>query len=177
MFTEAEAIEAYIRAKDENRPFLMSEAFDEEATLSMVVNSRGISFPPEAHGREAITALLVREFGKTYENVRTLCLSSPPLHGTLQFSCPWLVGMSAKSDGSVRVGCGRYDWTFASYDIPLAKRLTITIDVMQMLSPSTLFEVTDWLFSLPYPWCRLETAFSAAPPLDDLVPLRQWANA
>jgi hypothetical protein len=177
MSTQAQAIEAYIRAKDENRPFLMSEAFDEKATLSMVVNSDSISFPPEAHGREAITAVLVREFGKTYENVRTLCLSSPPLRGALLFSCQWLVGMSSKSDGSVRVGCGRYDWAFRSYDIPLAKRLTITIDVMQMLSPSALFEVTKWLFSLPYPWCPLETAFGAAPPLDELVPLHRWANA
>jgi hypothetical protein len=176
MPTRTDAIEAYIRAKDENRPFLMSQAFDEDATLYMVVNSDAISFPPETHGREAITEVLVREFGKTYENVRTLCLSSPPSNGSSEFSCQWLVGMSSKSGGLVRVGCGRYDWAFRSRGTPLAKSLMITIDVMQMLAPTKLVAVTDWLFSVPYPWCPLETAFGAAPTLDELVPLRRWAG-
>jgi hypothetical protein len=174
--TQTEAIEAYIRAKDENRPFLMSQAFDEEATLSMVVNSDAISFPPQTHGREAITAVLVSEFGKAYENVRTLCLSSPPPNAVSEFSCRWLVGMSSKNDGLVRVGCGRYDWAFRSRATPLVKSLMITIDVMQTLAPPKLVLVTDWLFALPYPWCPPQTAFGAVPPLDELVPVRRWAD-
>jgi hypothetical protein len=56
---QAEAIFAYIRAKDENRPYLMEHAFDRDAALAMVVNSDAISFPPITNGREAITQVLV----------------------------------------------------------------------------------------------------------------------
>lgn len=172
----AEAIVAYIRAKDENRPYLMEHAFDQDAALVMVVKSDAISFPPITSGREAITHILVREFGRTYENVRTLCLGSPPESSETNFSCRWLVGMSAKNDGAVRVGCGRYNWSFRPQVPRLAKRLEITIDVMQILTPPNLSSVTDWLFALPYPWCPIQTAFEAAPQLEQLKPLRQWAD-
>ena len=172
---QAEAIVAYIRAKDENKPYLMERAFDQDAALAMVVKSDAISFPPITNGREAITQVLVRDFGRTYENVRTLCLCSPPESNDTHFSCRWLVGMSAKDGGTVRVGCGRYNWSFGTQASILAERLEITIDVMQVLSADNLSAVTGWLFALPYPWCPIQTAFETAPKLDQLEPLRQWS--
>jgi len=83
--------------------------------------------------------------------------------------------MSAKDGGAVRVGCGRYNWSFGTQASSLAERLEITIDVMQVLSADNLSAVTGWLFALPYPWCPIQAAFETAPKLDQLEPLRQWS--
>jgi len=173
----AEAIAAYLRAKDENRPYLMERAFVPDATLAIVVKSEAIAFPPFTRGRDAITQLLVREFGRTYENVRTLCYGSPPRSTDGRHSCNWLVGMSAKDGGVIRVGVGRYDWTFAAPSPRHAERLDITIDLMQVLAADQLSAVTSWMFALPYPWCPIRTAFATAPRLGSLEPLRRWAEA
>lgn len=174
---QARAIEAYLRAKDENRPFLIAEAFDAAATLEIVVNSGGISFPPSAQGRDAIAQALVRDFGAAFENVRTLCLARPPGRDRDACSCRWLVGMSSKADRTVRVGAGRYVWRFRPQSPRLAGHLTIVIEAMQVLASAALPAVTEWLFALPYPWCPAWRAFSAVPPLEGLEPLRAWARA
>jgi hypothetical protein len=174
MQTAREAIAAYIQSKDENRPYLMRHAFDENATLTIIVKSEAISFPPSTTGCEAITDVLVRGFAQTYENVRTFCLSSPPQPADTKFSCPWLVGMSEKGNRMVRVACGRYDWSFRSQAPRLAEKLAITIDVMQVLSPASLSSVMEWLLQLPYPWCPAETTFEGAPTLKELEPVRHW---
>ena len=154
----------------------MSCAFDDAATLTMVVKAGAISFPPSATGREAITDVLVRGFGQTYENVRTFCLSSPPKSAHTKFSCGWLVGMSEKGNRMVRVGCGRYDWLFQSQNSRLAEQLTITVETMQLLSPDSLAPVMDWLSRLPYPWCPMRMARENAPALKGLDPIRQWMS-
>jgi hypothetical protein len=66
MRSTADAIEAYLRAKDENRPFLMTEAFAEDASFSVVVHSDNIAFPPVTHGRGAITDVLGWIFALPY---------------------------------------------------------------------------------------------------------------
>jgi hypothetical protein len=43
--TAEEVLTTYFRAKDENRPHLMQEAFSETATLEMIVKTDAISFP------------------------------------------------------------------------------------------------------------------------------------
>ena len=169
-----EAVETYIRAKDENRPYLMERAFAEDATLAVVVHSGTISFPPTSMGLESISDVLVRRFAQTYENVFTFCLAPPPESGEVEFSCNWLVGMSEKDSRMVRVGCGRYDWLFQPQGQCLAQRLTITIDLMQSLPPTSLAVVTDWLSKLPYPWCSARKAASDAPPLYELQPIREY---
>lgn len=171
MSAQARAIEAYLRAKDENRPVLMQEAFDAGASLAIVVTSGAITFPPSTQGREAITDVLVREFGATWENVRTLCLSPPPRADDDACSCRWLVGMSSKADRTVRVGVGRYDWRFRAQEPRLVSQLTITSDAIQALAPEALPVVAAWLHSLPWPWCPLRRAFAGAPRLPELAPL------
>ncbi|HYQ61024.1 MAG TPA: hypothetical protein VEP29_08225, partial [Desulfatiglandales bacterium] len=84
------------------------------------------------------------------------------------FSCKWMVGMSERETGAVRVGCGRYDWQFQSGEPFLTRKLTITIDFMQVLPAETLEAIMDWLFGLPYPWCPVQTAVTSAPKVEGL---------
>jgi hypothetical protein len=166
------AIEAYVRGKDENRAHLAARAFAEDAVLSMTVTGDAIAFPPLTRGRDAIVNLLVRDFARTYENVRTLCLTEAPAPDCRAFSCDWLVGMSVKDDRTVRVGCGRYDWTLRRMEAHPVTKLNIVIDTMQLLPPDTLDAVMAWLFASPYPWCSRSVALEALPPLPGLGPVR-----
>lgn len=162
----ADVIDAYLRAKDGNRPHLLRAAFTDTATLRMHVRTAGISFPPGAVGREAIAQLLVSRFNETWENIYTLCVGSPPRAGVTSFACGWLVAMSAKLDRQVRVGCGRYDWVFDA-GTGLARSLVITIDAMETTSWD-VDAMIDWASALPYPWCdarRLESGAPSAPAL------------
>jgi hypothetical protein len=167
----ANPVAVYIRAKDENLPELMRRAFAEDATLEMVVNSGAISFPPFTEGVGSITDVLVTRFNQTFENVRTFCLANPPKPDSTAFSCAWLVGMSEKETGAVRVGCGRYDWSFHAQGLRLANRLRITIEEMEMLPPQDLAAVMNWLSKLPYPWCNSQLALHGAPHVERLEPI------
>jgi hypothetical protein len=153
MTTPSDAVSTYILAKDGNRPFLMKRAFADDAELEMVVRTDAISFPGSAKGLSAIEDILIRRFGIDYENVYTFCLSRPSRADRHHFACHWLVGMSARNGGQVRVGCGRYDWHFASDDSCLVEKLVITIDVMKVFPAIELAVTMNWLSRLPYPWC------------------------
>jgi hypothetical protein len=166
--TGAEAIATYIRAKDGSRPHLMRAAFADDAELEIVVKTGAISFPPFTKGEDAITEVLVRQFSRTFENVYTLCLSAPPTSDRNDFSCAWLVGMTERETSSVRVGVGRYDWSFRS---GLVGRLKISIELMQVLPPEALPSVMEWLSKLPYPWCPIELAARTMPEAKDLRPV------
>ena len=126
----------YFRTNDENRPHLLAQVFSEAARLETIVKTGGIAFPPVVTGLAAITESLVRNFGRTYENVYSFYLARPqPGAHPDTFSCDWLVAMSAKDDGRVRVGCGHYDWHFPSDAPRLADHLMITIEAMPVLAP------------------------------------------
>jgi hypothetical protein len=176
MHTPADAVATYIRAKDENRPHRLSGAFVHDAALEMVVKTAAISFPARSVGLDAIADVLVRKFGQTYENVYTVCLGSPPAGFEAAFECDWLVGMSEKAGGAVRVGCGRYDWRFRSTSPALAERLTITIERMEMLPASALATVMEWLVGLPYPWCPRAAARDGMPALPPLAGIQAFLD-
>ena len=174
MYYAESSIATYIRAKDENRPYLMARAFAEDATLEVIVKAGSISFPPISQGLETITDVLVRQFAQSYENVHTFCLVGPPRTDDIAFSCDWMVGMSEKKSRMVRVGCGRYDWQFRPQVPRLTTRLTITIDQMQSIAPERLIPVMSWLSRLPYPWCAPHTALASAPSLDELDAVQHY---
>ena len=132
----------------------------------MVVKTDAISFPNTASGLSAVEDVLVRRFDVDYENIYTFCLSQPPEAAKPRFQCQWLVGMSTKATGEIRVGCGGYDWHFN--DDGKVGKLIITIDVMKVLSGCHLNAVMAWLSSLPYPWCSPILALKAFPANDDL---------
>ncbi len=166
---------AYCRAKDGNRPHLMAQTFAHDAWLEMAVDGEVYCPPSLAHGREAITRALVRHFGRTYENVYTFCLQRPGLRwDDSAFHCDWLAGMSLKDGGQLRVGCGRYEWSFQREAPHLVQGLRISIGVMKVLPASSLDVVVDWLAQLPYPWCPAAVALDTAPDLPALRPVLNY---
>jgi hypothetical protein len=96
-----------------------------------------------------------------YENVFTFCLSRPSEANRFHFPCHWLVGMSARGDGQIRVGCGRYDWHFGKDG--RVEKLAIAIDRMTVLPAAELSASMIWLSSLPYPWCSVDQALDGMP--------------
>jgi len=170
-------IRTYLRAKDENRPHLMASAFADSARLEVRNTTDAISFPPATLGVEAITQVLVRDFGRTYENVYTFCLCAEPEDAPGLFTCPWLVGMSDKATGSIRVGCGAYDWSFQGGGSNLVDRLVISINTMKVLPPDHLRPVMTWLSALPYPWCPASLALQEMPGIAELAEIRRFLGA
>lgn len=175
MPTTARSIEHYILAKDGNRPDLLRQSFTVDASLEMVVRSGVISFPPHVSGRAGIADVLVRRFGQTYENVYTFCLGDPPGAGSGTFECKWLVGMSVKETGELRIGCGEYRWRFAAQS-GLAEHLCITIEQMQACPAQELEPVMDWLQALPYPWCQPAEMTEGAPPVSSLAAILDYLD-
>ncbi|MCD5994248.1 nuclear transport factor 2 family protein [Pseudomonas sp. CDFA 602] len=164
MNATANTLEHYLYAKDGNRPDLLRQCFTADATLEMRVHTDTISFPSQVSGRPGIAATLVRDFGQRYENVYTFYVGAPPQPGVARFDCKWLVGMSVKETGELRLGFGEYQWRF-SLESGLAEHLKITIDDMQVFAPDTLEPVMDWLQSLTYPWCLPEHVLTGIPPI------------
>lgn len=172
MKTPFDSIEMYLRAKDLNRPHLMAQAFTGDAVLQMEVRQGGISFPPMAQGREAITDTLVRNFGSVYENIYTFCLAEPPAAAAAaaavtDFDCHWLVVMTEKQSRAVRVGCGVYQWRFDTGN-QLVRELRIVIEAMHTLPAAATEPVLDWASALPSPWCSLHDALAAAPAIAEV---------
>jgi len=163
----AHAINAYIRAKDNNRPYLMAQAFESDATLTMIVETDQISFPAEAHGRTEISSVLVTQFALRYENVFTFCLSEPPRDDARSFECGWLVCMTEKETGAARIGYGRYHWQRADRSAKVS-RLQITIQQMIVLPKEAAEPLLLWAQQLPYPWCLAEDLAKEMPHLDAL---------
>lgn len=174
MSSPFDAVTTYFLAKDGNRPFLMRRAFAEGVELQMVVKTDAISFPQSATGVAAIEDILGRRFANDFENVHTFCLERPSAAHRRHFPCHWLVGMSAKDNGPIRVGSGRYDWYFTADDRCLVERLIITIDVMQMLPATELDTIMNWITSLPYPWCSADEALAAMPQMEELAPIKMY---
>ena len=161
MLTAADAVHTYILAKDGNRPFLIQQAFADNAELQIILNTDAIAFPGETKGRRAIEDLMVRRLNVDYENVFTFCLAEPPESHRRHFACHLLVGMSAKADGRLRVGCGRYDWHFDADG--KVQKLVILAEVMKVLPPGELTTIMDWLSALPYPWCSTDRVLAHIP--------------
>lgn len=170
-------IRTYIRAKDDNRPHLMPHAFAQDATLTMTVKSDAIAFPGRSEGVQAISDVLARRFGQAYDNVYTFCVGdAAPALDARSVVCDWLVGMTDKVSGNVRVGCGSYAWQFADTKQGLrVKELDITIEVMQVLDPRHSPAVMDeWLARLPYPWADAAQVSALAPSLQALAPVLNY---
>ncbi|MDB6442657.1 nuclear transport factor 2 family protein [Pseudomonas sp. 21TX0197] len=176
MTTARQSIQRYIDAKDGNRPHLLAQAFTPDATLDMDMRTDTLSFPAHTEGRDGIGDVLVRRFGQTFENVYTFCLESAPPANVATFQCKWLVAMSDKHSGEVRVGCGEYDWRFEA-ESGLVQRLAITIEHMKTLPASELAAVMAWVSTLDYPWCSPAAAVRHAPDSGELDEVIRYVTA
>jgi hypothetical protein len=171
-----EAVSTYFYAKDGNRPFLMRRAFAVDVELKIVVKTEAISFPSSAKGVAAVEQILGRRFADDFENVYTFCLARPTDANRYHFPCHWLVGMSAKNNGPIRIGSGRYDWYFTSDAECLVNKLIITIDVMQIFPSQELDRIMGWITSLPYPWCTPVEALSSMPSIEGMATIRNYVK-
>ena len=172
-FTPEAVLRGYFRAKDENRPQLLEDVFASNAVLVIHNRSTNIAFPAVTQGRAAIAEVLVRSFVLSNENVYSFYLGCPP-PGVREFTCPWLVGMSERSSGHLRIGCGTYEWAFEPHAPHMASRLVITIEAMQVLPITESAEVFAWLRALNYPWSSAERALESIPRCELLSPIAQF---
>jgi len=144
-------LRGYFHAKDENRPHLLDGVFRDDAVLEVRNDTTAIAFPAVTTGREAIADVLVRSFGRTYENVYSFYLQRP--HGPLDaFECDWIVVMTDKASRGVRVGRGAYLWEFDAASSGLARRLVISIAAMRIYPAETAGEAWAFVAELDYPW-------------------------
>ncbi|OZI62882.1 hypothetical protein [Bordetella genomosp. 11] len=173
--TTEQLLRDYFHAKDENRPWYMADTFAPDARLEMVLKTAAIAFPSEVTGEPAIADTLVRAFGQTYDNVYTFYFDRPAQGAVLaEFSCDWMVAMTEKATGKVRVGHGRYDWRFQA-EPHRVRHLTITIESMETLAADTMPAVFAWITSLPYPWLD-RASLRGMPALPGLESLRTLAR-
>ena len=171
--TPETVLRGYFRAKDENRPYLLEEVFASDAELVIRNQSANIAFPAVTRGRHAIAEVLVRSFALSYENIYSFYLERPAA-GVQEFACAWLVAMSERSSGNVRVGCGTYVWAFETRAPRLANRLAINIEAMQVLPHSEFKPVFAWLSALNYPWSSAASALQSIPRIELLTPITEF---
>jgi hypothetical protein len=172
-FTPEAVLRGYFQAKDENRPHVLEDVFASNAELVIHNQSANIAFPAFTQGRSAIAEILVRGFALSNENVYSFYLARP-LPGVREFTCPWLVGMSERSSGHVRVGCGTYEWAFEPHAPHMASRLVVTIEAMQVLPIAESAGVFAWLRALNYPWSSAERALQSIPGNELLSPIARF---
>ena len=178
-------LRSYIRAKDDSKPLLMHHVFTQSATLAMNVKTDNISFPSDTVGLDAITDVLVRDFNKVYENVYTFCLSdsfyyplinqesTAPSKITNEIFCDWLVCMTERESGNVRVGTGKYHWHFDNEQNSLVNHLVITIEQMITLTPEFSNQLFEWIGKLHYPFCDSDNLLKFMPKLETLEQIRK----
>ncbi|WP_235956282.1 hypothetical protein [Grimontia sedimenti] len=173
------AINRYISAKDNNKPHLLTKVFTEASLLEMKVNTDSISFPSDVVGVEAISHVLSSQFNQRFENVYTFCLSDSIVRDDTLLTCKWLVVMTEKDNGTLRIGCGYYDWLFnddssISAKDPKVDKLTITIDYMAAIHYSNKDHLLDGIGELPYPWCFSSSLSIEMPMIEDLKTVRRF---
>ncbi|MCG8334104.1 MAG: hypothetical protein MJE63_06275 [Proteobacteria bacterium] len=166
-------IDKYIRAKDTNKPYLLADVFTKSAKLDMVLDTTAISFPSKVEGEANISRTLVSDFNKTYENIYTICFDDSVKQENNTLICKWLVGMSEKENGSVRVGCGQYKWHFTKSNIPRVQTLSIVVGEMVSLSSYYRTDVLFWLDNLSSVWINSQEALQSMPTIEDLKSIRQ----
>lgn len=172
-------VSQYIQAKDNNKPHWMPQTFDDQATLTMAVKTSAIDFPAQTEGCSAISQLLVKDFNQNYENVYTLCLNDTITLQDNKLSCLWLVGMTDKQTGNIKVGCGRYDWEFSASQQPTTEvlrvtRLHIGLEQMEILPQIYSEDIFSWLSNSPYPWVSTTTILQDIPDLPELQPVQSY---
>lgn len=162
-------ISQYIKAKDNNKPHLMNGVFAEQATLKMLVQTDNISFPAEVEGLGNITHTLVSEFNNKYENIYTLCLIDTVQQQQRSLNCRWVVCMTEKASGSLRLGYGDYLWSFTDDTPTLINDLTITIENMTLLPPELQPQALSWFDKLPYLWALSSDLQTTVPDIELLI--------
>jgi hypothetical protein len=152
----------------------MDSVFSIDARLEIRNRSEQISFPAVTVGLAGIADVLVRRFNQAYENIYSFYLDRPTSNDDA-FSCDWLVVMTEKESKAVRVGCGRYDWTFQREPALRVSGLIITIEAMLILEATVAPKVMRWIGQLDYPWTSV-AAVTRSLPLVELQPVSTYVG-
>jgi hypothetical protein len=170
--TAADTMATYIEAKDRIDLQLLGRAFvGGDCEIEYSDKTQLVSLPNSSRGLQQITQFMA-SFGDQCENIRTFLLSRPNSDYLPHFRCDFLVGMNARQDGAVRVGCGRYDWHFANNS--RLKKLGIVLEVMCVLPADQSKLILPLLSALPYPWCSYHQARESIPSMDALRPIAHF---
>ncbi|HKQ23742.1 MAG TPA: hypothetical protein VJT81_04765 [Burkholderiales bacterium] len=154
MNTSKDLLEAYLEAKDRNRPHLILESHTPNAILTYSIATDTISFPSKVMGADAIAQTLVRDFRKTFDRCKTyyVCDSIVDRAPHIDF-VPWLVIMREMSNSALRVGKGYYRWQF-EFDGTRTRvcAMHIHIERMDHIEDRAGNTLNALQSELPYPW-------------------------
>ena len=81
--------------------------------LTYSIATDTISFPARTVGLDAITRTLVVDFATRFESCKTYYVCEAPRGRSTFARIPWLVVMREPAAGSLRIGKGYYEWSFA----------------------------------------------------------------
>lgn len=168
-------LDAYIDAKDNNRPQRIHDVFAPDAELVFSLATANITFPSRVTGADAIAKTLVIDFGARYSRCRTyyVCDALQPRNGSIA-ALPWLVVMREPEAGTLRIGHGVYDWTFSpavGEAEPRVTRFHIQIARMDVIADGDARLLAQVHERLSYPW------LSPVALRDELDSLRRAAPA
>ncbi|MGO4329893.1 hypothetical protein AB4Z48_13710 [Cupriavidus sp. 2TAF22] len=153
LHTAKSLLETYVRAKDNNRPELIHEAFAQDATLTISINTDTIAFPAKTEGAQGIAATLVTEFAKTFDACRTYYVADELALVGDSIVVPWLVAMRETAANVLRLGKGYYRWGFAQADGPARiASLHIHIERMDSVADPMAATLAALQAGLTYPW-------------------------
>ena len=159
MNTPKQLLEAYLEAKDLNRPPVILACYTPDAVLTYSIATDTISFPDKVQGADAIAQTLVREFRKNFDCCKTyyVCDSIVDDGERIDF-IPWLVIMRQASNSALRVGKGYYRWRFKSDETRLRVRaMHIHIERMDIIEDRDGNTLRALQSALPYPWLQPAT--------------------
>ena len=154
MNTPKDLLEAYLEAKDLDRPSLILECYTPNAILTYSIATDTISFPNKVLGADAIAQTLVRDFRQRFDRCKTyyVCDAIVACGQRIAF-IPWLVIMREVSNSALRVGKGYYRWQFESEETRMrvcAMHIHIErMDILEDRDGKTLHALQS---ELAYPW-------------------------
>lgn len=154
----------YIEGKDNNQPDIIHQAFAQDATLTISLNTDAISFPSKTEGAAAIAKTLVSDFALTFDRCRTYYLRDAQSWEDGAVTIPWLVAMRETAASKLRVGRGYYRLSFTGTgEHGRIASLHIHIDRMDVVDDPGAKALSMLQTCLPYPRLAvadLEAGFS-----------------
>jgi hypothetical protein len=156
MNTPRDLLEAYLQAKDFDRPSLILDCYTPDAVLTYSIATDAISFPARVSGADAIAQTLVRDFRKNFDCCKTfyVCDSITPVGERIDFM-PWLVIMRQVSNTALRLGKGYYRWKFERDETRMQVcAMHIHIERMDVIEDRDGKKRQELQAALPYPWLR-----------------------
>ena len=156
MNTPKDLLEAYLQAKDLNRPSVILDCYTPDAVLTYSIATDTISFPAKVLGADAIAQTLVRDFRKNFDCCKTYYVCDSIAHDVQRIDfMPWLVIMRQVSNTALRLGKGCYRWRFERDETRMRVcAMHIHIERMDIIEDRDGNKLHALHAALPYPWLR-----------------------